>query len=89
VSDVDSMGYRVTAKTFRQVFPEAVVAPFLVPGGTDTKHYHDISEAQLRTVPMIAGPEDLSRAHGTDERLSVEGYEKMVAFYMQVIMNAN
>ena len=33
------------------------------------------------------GPEDLARMHGTDERISVEGYEEAVRLYRRLIVN--
>jgi acetylornithine deacetylase/succinyl-diaminopimelate desuccinylase-like protein len=34
------------------------------------------------------GPSDPERAHGTNERVSVSGYEQNVKFYLQLIRNA-
>ena len=38
-SDPDSESYRALARTIREVFPGSVVAPALVLGGTDSRHY--------------------------------------------------
>ncbi|HEX9579805.1 MAG TPA: hypothetical protein VF970_01745 [Gemmatimonadales bacterium] len=34
------------------------------------------------------GPEETKRAHGTDERVSVEAYADMVRFFVQLLTNA-
>ena len=39
ISDIGSWSFEALHKTVRQVFPDVVVAPSLVIGGTDSKHY--------------------------------------------------
>lgn len=89
VSDINTESYQVLQRTIRQVFPQSVVAPFLVLAGTDTKHYEDISGNIYRFVPMRFTSEDLGRIHGTNERLSIDNLEEMIKFYIQLIRNSN
>ena len=49
-----------------------IVAPALVMGGTDTKHYVPIADDSYRFTPMTLERSDTTRIHGLDERLSVE-----------------
>ena len=63
-SDPDSESYRILARTIREVFPGAAVAPALVLGGTDSKHYGEVAEQSFRFVPLRLAPEDLKRIHG-------------------------
>jgi carboxypeptidase PM20D1 len=69
----------------RDVFPDAVVAPYLVLGATDARHYARLSEHVLRFMPVRLEEDGLERIHGTDERLSVEGYETMIHFYVHLL----
>jgi carboxypeptidase PM20D1 len=39
VSSTETFGYQTIQTTIRQIFPEAVVAPSLVIGATDSRHY--------------------------------------------------
>lgn len=89
VSDINTESYQVLQRTIRQVFPQSVVAPFLVLAATDTKHYEDISGNIYRFVPMRFTSEDLGRIHGTNERLSIDNLEEMIKFYIQLIRNSN
>ncbi len=89
VSDINTESYQVLQLTIRQVFPQSVVAPFLVLAATDTKHYEDISGNIYRFVPMRFTSEDLGRIHGTNERLSIDNLEEMIKFYIQLIRNSN
>ena len=74
-------------ETVRQVFPDAIVAPSLTIGGTDTKHLARIADSSFRFLPMRLHPEDVSRIHGSDERVSVENYAEIIRFYIQLLQN--
>lgn len=88
VSDPKSPNFHLVQTTIRQVFPRVLTTPALVVGGTDTKHYKELSSDIYRFTPMRLGPEDLSRIHGTNERIAVEDYKNCVRFYYQLLRNA-
>ena len=87
VSDVHSPGFEALHKTVRQVFPDVVVAPSLVIGGTDSRHYEAIADNNYRFLPTRLGPKDLERIHGNNERISVDNYEEIIRFYVQLLLN--
>lgn len=88
VSSTESQAFELLARTIRQIAPGAVVAPWLVVGGTDSRHYTPLTSEIYRVGLQRMGPGDLRRAHGTDERVAVENYGEMVRFYMQFLQNA-
>ena len=89
VSDINQESYQMVQQTIHQVFPQSILAPFLLIAGTDTRHYEDISTNIYRFLPMRITSEDLVRIHGTDERLSVNNLEEMIKFYIQLIRNSD
>jgi carboxypeptidase PM20D1 len=89
ISAVGSPGFRVLERTIRQVFPDCIVAPFLVMATTDARHYDEISDCILRFVPIRVTREDLKTIHGTNERISIENYKEIIQFYMQLIRNSD
>ena len=91
VSSVQSRGYQILQTTIQQTLaePGTVVAPFLVLGATDSRHYASIADAVLRFEPLKYVPEDLKRMHGVNERVGVEAYARSVQFYAQLIRNAD
>jgi carboxypeptidase PM20D1 len=90
VSGVDTPAFRTLQRTIEQVTADSVVvAPYLVPGRTDSGYYAEHSDAVYRFVPYELGPGDQSRIHGPNERIAVEDYRSVVRFYMQVIRNAD
>lgn len=88
VSDVNSHGFGLIQKSIMQSFPGTLVAPNLVVGGTDTKHYEKLSRDIYRFLPIHLKQDDLKRYHGIDERVGVENLGRIVVFYSQLILNA-
>lgn len=85
VSPSDSDAYRLVARTVREVFPGAVVAPGLMLGGTDSRWFDDIADHVFRFSPVRTRPEDLARFHGTDERLPIAHLAEMIRFYHRLL----
>ena len=73
------------AAAILDVFPDAAVAPGLVVGGTDSKHYGRIADDAYRFAPLELDITDTSRLHGVNERIGVENYGKAIAFYEGLI----
>ncbi len=88
VSPTDAEAYRALSRVVRGLFPEAVVAPNLVVGATDSRYYAPIAQSTLRFVPITLTREDMGRIHGTDERISVESLVRCVAFFVRLIEEA-
>jgi len=87
-SPTSSMSFRTLTQTVRQIFPRAVVAPALVIARTDSAHFQDITEATYRFLPVVLTREDLSRLHGTNERIAIDSYETLIKFYVQLVRNS-
>ena len=88
VSPTTSEAYRALNTTIRETFPDVVVAPGLMVGATDSRHFVGISDNIFRFAPLRAKPEDLSRFHGTNERISVANYADMIRFYRRLMQNS-
>lgn len=88
-SSTSSFGYGTIQKTVLEIFPETVVLPSLVIAGTDSRHYHALSEHVYRFSPMVLERSDLPRIHGVDERIGKEQYKDLIRFYHQLILNSS
>jgi len=87
VSDVFHPTYKSLKRTIKEVFPEVVVAPTLMVGATDARHYAELTENIFRFIPLRAEESDLDRVHGTNERLSKHNYHEMIFFYTRLLEN--
>lgn len=87
-SAVGNDAWKLLARTIRETNPDTVVTPYLVIGGTDARHYRPLSDAVYRFKAGRVDQDTLSRAHGTDERLSIDDYAETIRFYVRLIENA-
>lgn len=81
VTPEDSFAYKKTDVVVRRVFPNTITTPFLMIGGTDSRHFSEVSEGIIKFSPMI----DPIGFHGIDERASLESYQYALAFFEQLI----
>ena len=88
-SPSDNGHFSLLARTIHQVAddPELVVTPYLVVGGTDAKHYTNLSPNVYRFVFNRFTPTQLDQMHGVNEQVRVSDYLDLVTFYHQLILN--
>jgi acetylornithine deacetylase/succinyl-diaminopimelate desuccinylase-like protein len=63
--------YRALAKEARSTFPGAVVTPYLFQAGTDAVAWRSRGVPVYGIYPYPIDPDDLTRMHGNDERVSL------------------
>ncbi len=85
VAPTDSASYKLIERTVRELFPGTIVAPGLMVGGTDSKHFEELSDHIYKFLPVRAKPEDLARFHGTNERIAVTNLSELVRFYHRLL----
>ena len=88
VAATDAAGYRAIARTIAELHPDFVVAPGLMIGATDSRHFDAVADNVYKFSPMRARLEDLKRFHGTNERISTANFVELIQFYHQLIGNA-
>lgn len=88
LSRADGEGWELLARSIREVRPDAVVAPYLMLAGTDSRYFRDLSDSVYRFMPLPLALEDTRRIHGTNERVSVEDYADLVRTYRRLLENA-
>jgi len=88
VSATDSAGFRQIESTVREVFPGSIVAPGLMLAATDARHFGAVADAVYRFSPVRASSADLTRFHGTDERLAVTHLAEMIRFYHRLLQRS-
>jgi carboxypeptidase PM20D1 len=89
VSKIDSEAYKSLEKTIRSVFPESVVVPGLVGGGTDARYFYEVSDDVYRFYPIRLAPDSMTRFHGIDEKIDKENYKEIIEFTYQLIKQLN
>ncbi|MEQ8268660.1 MAG: M20 family peptidase [Parvibaculum sp.] len=89
VSNMEGDGYALITQVIGESFPGAITAPYLVVGGTDSRHYLPITDNVFRFIPIRMGSDDMARFHGTNERVSVANMGEAVAFYIRLMEALN
>lgn len=89
ISDIDSPQFRLLTRLSQSAYPEALVAPFMMNGATDSRHYSKLSHFIFRFSPILLSQEDQDTVHGVNERLSFENAARMVSFMQALIRTAS
>lgn len=83
VVDTESPQFERLLNLASAVFPEAIMAPYLVLGATDARHYANICQNAFRFSPVFLTKEEVASVHGINEHLSFDNAERMVGFYIE------
>ena len=87
VSDVHSKAYQYVEKTVKEHFPDAGTAPYLIMGGTDCRHFHQLTDTALRFAPVRMNDAQNASCHAVDENVTVAALAEGVLFYKRFLMN--
>ena len=87
-SSTDSASFEAIRRLVLNLHPDAILAPFLVMGGTDTTHYDTMSDHCYRFSPFVAPMRLLLCTHATNERLPVAAIGEGVRFFKNYIRGA-
>ena len=87
VSPTNDSVWNVLDKTIRQIYPDAIVAPFMALGATDSRYFRDLTTHVYRFTGTQFDIEDKERVHGTNERIAVKSYLDGIRFSHQLILN--
>jgi carboxypeptidase PM20D1 len=86
VADHKGPGFKVISQAVASVYPDALIVPSLLYATTDTRHYIDLADDQYRFHGVLVTVSQAQSAHGTNEYLSVDSYDKSIAVARQMMM---
>ena len=81
ITSENSFAYKKTDEIAKKTFPNTVTTPFLMIGGTDSRHFSEISSGIIKFSPIT----DPVGFHGIDERVSLESYQAALWFFEQLM----
>lgn len=84
-TDTEGKEFKALARTIGEVFPEALVSPYLMTGATDALWYEQVCDHVFRFTPASMNGEELKRMHNRNERFSLDNLAKAIEFYMLLI----
>lgn len=86
-ASLESGGYRYIKKTVEESFPYAAAVPFILPAGTDARHFSNLSDAVIRFAPIDIDKQQYTSVHGENENISVDKLHLAVDFYKRLLKN--
>lgn len=88
-SPTDSRSFGIIRDVVKSMQPNAIVAPYLVMGGTDAYHYEEICTNINRYAPFMVDVGLLRCTHGTNERIPVACMDSALVFFKNYIRRAS
>ncbi|XP_045121424.1 N-fatty-acyl-amino acid synthase/hydrolase PM20D1-like isoform X2 [Portunus trituberculatus] len=85
----DVAPWRLLTASIHHHFPDAITAPGVLIGYTDTRHYLPLTARVYRFNPTFMLDLEMSIIHGHDERISVSSFTSAVSFYHHLILKAD
>jgi acetylornithine deacetylase/succinyl-diaminopimelate desuccinylase-like protein len=79
--------YRALAKEAHAMFPGALVTPYLFQAGTDAVAWRSRGVPVYGIYPYPIDPDDLTRMHGNDERVSLASLRQGTAMIYQTLVD--
>lgn len=76
-------------KCIGEIFPHVGAAPFILPAGTDARHFSDICRCVVRFAPIEIDAQQYASVHSPNENISLKAVGNAVAFYKLFLENLN
>ena len=77
--------FRTIQQSLKEVFPDVISVPYFTTGGTDVKHYKNITKNLYKVTPSIKEKDE--EGHGRNERIPIDNYEEYIKVFIQLIKN--
>lgn len=85
VSNIHSKEYAYVERCIHKHFPDVGIAPYLIMGGTDCRHFHALTENALRFAPVRCTQQQNNACHAVDENVTVASLAEGVRFYKMML----
>ncbi|WP_148410496.1 M20/M25/M40 family metallo-hydrolase [Murimonas intestini] len=84
-ASLESTGYKYIKSCVEKYFDYVACAPFILPAGTDARHFGRLCDAVIRFAPIDINNQQFKSVHGIDENISTESVVQAVGFYKELI----
>lgn len=89
VSELSGPRVDALAATIADVYPDAIMAPYIVLGGTDARHYSEVSRSVYRFSPFTLSKAERASMHAINEAIPVASLAKGIDFYQRLIRRSS
>jgi carboxypeptidase PM20D1 len=85
VSPTEGRAWDLVKSTINETFADTIVTPYIMLGGSDSRHYTRISDNVYRFSPFEMSAAERGTLHAKNERIRVATFLKGVGFYTKLI----
>lgn len=86
-ADFTKPQFKYVQKCIGEIFPQVAAVPFVLPAGTDARHFSDICRCVVRFAPIDINAQQYASVHSPNENISVKAVGNAVAFYKYFLKN--
>lgn len=87
VSPTNTKAFQLIQAGIKEVYPDAIAAPYLTMAATDAYKYQIVSKNIYRFMPIKINSSEQQSIHSTNEYLSIENYMKMIRYFEFIMKN--
>lgn len=84
--NTEQPGYRMMKECIGKIYPSLPVIPFVLGGGTDSRHFEELTEEIVRFSPMYAEPWQGRGVHADNEAANIEAVKDAARCYRELFM---
>ena len=81
ISNIHSAEYTYLTECIAKQFPDVGIAPYVIMGGTDCRHFHALTENAIRFCPVRMTSAQSASCHGVDENVTLKALAEGVRFF--------
>lgn len=81
ISNIHSEEYAYLTDCIAKQFPDVGIAPMVIMGGTDCRHFHALTENAIRFAPVRMTTAQSASCHAVDENVSLRSLAEGVRFF--------
>jgi len=85
ISPIDALPYQLMERIIGEMYPQTVVLPYLMAGGTDSRKYAGVCDKIYRFSAMVLDPKEYAGIHSTNERISIDNLASIIEFYCRFL----
>ena len=84
-TDFNGEAFKMVEKLLNDVFPDVIVAPFLLTAGTDARRFTDVADNILRFAPIDLNKKQFATIHNPNEHIAISNIGECVMFYKEFV----
>ena len=81
ISNIHSKEFAYLTDCIAKQFPDVGIAPYVIMGGTDCRHFHALTENAIRFCPVRMTTQQSASCHAVDENVTLKALAEGVRFF--------